>query len=129
MKLFVFTLLLVFGITGCDRDIVSSSELSKEDNDKNVEYLANMYFNLKLEGNPSTGYGWKILSIDSSKIEYYGHSDYVYIEPIRPGSSGKCTYEFRTKGRGNSILKLGYLREWEKGVPPIDSFRVNITVR
>ncbi|MBA4320991.1 MAG: hypothetical protein C0412_21580 [Flavobacterium sp.] len=129
MKLLFFSLLLVFVLSGCDREIVSDSELSKKDNGQNIEYLANMRFNLNLEGNPSTGYNWKILSIDSSKIEYLGHSDYVYIEQIKPGSTGRCTYEFKTKGKGTTILKLGYLREWEKGIPPIDSFKVNINIK
>jgi len=129
MKLFILTLFLLFALIGCDREIVSDSELSNKDNGQNIEYLANMRFNLNLEGNPSTGYNWKILAMDSSKIEYLGHSDYVYIEPIKPGSSGRCTYEFKTKGKGNSILKLGYLREWEKGIPPIDSFKVNINIK
>jgi len=44
------------------------------------------------------------------------------------GAGGYETWIFRTVGRGETEIVLGYLRLWEKGVPPVVSRTIRLTV-
>jgi predicted secreted protein len=106
---------------------VNEPEISPKDNNSTILYSQNSQFSLSLVGNITTGYTWKISSIDSAKIVPLGTYEYKSSSQAI-GSSGNFIFKFRTKEKGSTLLKLYYLKEWEKGIVPIDSFNVNINI-
>lgn len=129
MKLITLSLILLFVFTACSSNTVTGPEISKQDNGKSVSFNSGTDFNLVLEGNPTTGFTWKIISIDTVKIQPSGEYNYESYNKNADGSPGRFTFKFKAKEKGASTLKLGYLRVWEKGIPPIDSFKVKIIIK
>jgi predicted secreted protein len=87
----------------------------------------NSCFSVNLKSNPSTGFGWEILDIDSSRIRL--NEKTFHGQDSLPGSAGVEHLEFKSVKKGKSLLKLGYLRTWEGRNSMTDSFSVFIKVR
>jgi predicted secreted protein len=45
------------------------------------------------------------------------------------GSGGTVVLRFEAAGRGETELRLSYLRTWEQGVPPLKTFAVTVGVQ
>jgi predicted secreted protein len=78
---------------------------------------------VKLE---TTGYSWHVLEIDDSilkagKTEFRPQSNLL-------GAPGKEIMYFTALENGETKLVLGYLRPWEKGIKPLDTFSVTVRV-
>lgn len=101
--------------------------LSKSDQGKTVVVSFNSDFSVNLESNPSTGFAWEILDIDSSIIRFNGKT--FQAQDSLPGSGGVEHFVFKPVKKGKSLLKLGYLRSWEGRNSITDSFSVFIKVR
>lgn len=100
--------------------------ISKEQNGKTIDVNLNMNFEIALKANPSTGFSWEIIEMDSSIIQFK-EKTFTSIDTI-PGSSGIEHIVFKTVQKGQSSLKLGYLRNWEGKGSMADSFSVIIKV-
>ena len=120
-------LLLSFFLIKCETAELSNSQITKAENGKQVSIKAGTDFSLVLDGNPTTGYIWQIKSIDTSSVSQNGNYEYKSSSGLM-GAPGKFTFKFKALNKSRSLLKLYYLRGWEKGIPPIDSFKVNIIV-
>ncbi|MBU1026221.1 MAG: protease inhibitor I42 family protein [Candidatus Margulisbacteria bacterium] len=109
-------------LTGC------TNKISEKDNGKTVDLKGGSKFFVRLEGNPTTGYNWKIKSYDKNIIEQVGEVDYVE-ESDKIGAGGHYTFNFKALSPGQTKLELIYLREWEKDTPPIEAFEVTLKVK
>ncbi|MBN1153509.1 protease inhibitor I42 family protein [candidate division KSB1 bacterium] len=83
---------------------------------------------ISLESNPTTGYKWEIVAIDTQVIVEKQRSDYVS-QSKRLGASGTQRFYLIASDAGNSELALEYRRSWEREVQPIKRYSVKIHVR
>ncbi len=120
-KLIVLFLALIFSISfySC------SGPYTAEDNGRTVELGIDDPFEIELEGNPTTGYIWNVLSYDSTIIKQIGKVDY---QPTTDalGAGGKYTFKFQTIAAGSTTLQLIYYRSFEKNVPPAKTFTMEV---
>jgi len=82
---------------------------------------------LKIEGNPTTGYAWAISEVDEAILSVSGDAEYKSGSPLI-GAGGTYTFTFKAAAPGTTPLKFIYYRSFEEGVPPIDTFEVNVSV-
>lgn len=82
-----------------------------------------------LASNQTTGYQWQLMKpLAESIVKLVSH---VYRSPQTGlvGAGGQEIWVFRTMGLGETEIALGYIRSWEKGVPPVNirTIRLRIT--
>lgn len=87
---------------------------------------------VKLESNPTTGYGWHIVAVDDTILQSQG--DVEYIQQDRQGTpmvgvGGWETLRFKALKSGTTTLTLGYSRSFEPDVPPIEEFTLTVEVK
>ena len=104
-----------------------TSSFTKLDHGKTITVPLKKDFVIKLEANPSTGFNWNVLDIDTNIIQLKGTSYTPYHE--MPGSNGMEQITFTSVKKGKSPLKLGYLRVWEGRGSMVDSFSITVKVR
>jgi inhibitor of cysteine peptidase len=75
----------------------------------------NETFEVSLKANPSTGYSWKWIKDNSSKIVDSVSSLYVQnkAEPSMTGVGGNEIWKFKAKKTGIDTLTFEYCRSWE----------------
>ena len=81
---------------------------------------------ITLKSNPTTGYSWNVVDIDFSilkpgKTEFRPQSNLL-------GAPGQEVLYFTALENGETKLVLGYLRPWEKGEKPLDTFSVIVKI-
>jgi inhibitor of cysteine peptidase len=84
---------------------------------------------ITLDGNPSTGYTWESLGLDTTIFEQVGEATFVSSNPGLVGAGGNLTLTFKAVKAGTASLTLVYHRPWETGVDPLDTFAVTVTVK
>jgi predicted secreted protein len=124
MKSKILILLVGVLILRCTGVEPGNMEIQKQENGKEFSLYKNSFFNVILDGNITTGYSWEIITIDTTKIKSLGY-DYKPLSN-KTGTPGQYTFKFKTLSLGTSIIKFYYLRTWEKGIAPADSFFVKI---
>ena len=75
---------------------------------------------IDLEGNPTTGYQWKVISADADKLEV---KDEYIPDENKEGLVGKGgTYRFTAHGigEGDCSIDIAYMRGWESSNEAID---------
>jgi predicted secreted protein len=106
--------------------------LTEKDGGRRIETTVGSVLTLKLPATPGSGYSWVIDQLDAQRTKELGPSAF---EPIsrKPGTSmgGPALQVFRFEARevGRSKLVLHYRRPWEKTVPPLKTFTVELDVR
>ncbi|MFA5182059.1 MAG: protease inhibitor I42 family protein [Syntrophales bacterium] len=81
-----------------------------------------------LPSNPTTGYRWQLMKpLAESTVKLVSN---VYRSPQTGlvGAGGEEIWVFRTMGPGEAEIALGYLRSWEKGIPPVNSRTIRLKV-
>ncbi|MFQ5343383.1 MAG: protease inhibitor I42 family protein [Anaerolineae bacterium] len=94
-------------------------------------------FNLKagqklivtLKSNPTTGYDWQVDEVDESVVKLVTQEFKPASDPDRLGAPGQTEFQFQAAGAGTTSLRLIYVRSWEEGVEPQDTFQVRITIQ
>jgi inhibitor of cysteine peptidase len=81
-----------------------------------------------LPSNPTTGYQWELIKPLAEDIVRLVRRTYHPVQTGLVGAGGQEILIFRTVGIGETEIALGYLRPWEKGVPPIRSRTIRLTV-
>lgn len=110
-------------------DIVGGA-LTESDNGKEVSVKKGQMITVRLEANPTTGYGWEVSEIDPQVLTQNGEKTYEQASQSKNlvGGGGWETFTFTAQQTGETTLKLIYRRSWEKGVEPIKTFEVKIRV-
>ena len=133
MKKLVVTLtilVLPLILTACiKKPITTSTNLIEEDDGKTVEIKTGNTFTVTLGGNITTGYAWEISDIDETYVIQQGEVESIYSNPGLVGAPETNIFTFRTLKEGNTKLKLKYWRSFEKHVPPIRTFNINIEIK
>lgn len=106
-------------------------ELTTADNGKTVVAAVGKQVVISLEGNPTTGYGWRTAEVSGKAVEQVGKPKYT-TRPHPPGMvgvGGVFVFAFKAVRPGKATVKLAYARPWEKNQPPARTFSVTIEVR
>lgn len=119
-------LLFVFAFQ-CFTICKDDSTITEKCDGKTITVPLSGDFHIALHANPSTGFDWEILEIDTTKI-VFREKRFIGNNKI-PGSSGLEHLVFKPVEKGTSFIKLGYLRSWEGRGSMEDSFSVFIKVR
>jgi inhibitor of cysteine peptidase len=101
---------------------------TEEDNGGYVKIKQGRFFDIILEGNPTTGYSWEKVEPEDDQIVELLDTEYTP-ESDRVGSAGIKVFHFKTIGKGKAFIRLIYRRSWEKEVQPIREFELKITVK
>jgi len=85
-----------------------------------------------LESNPSTGYQWEVVAVDTAVLQQMGEAE--FLPPVSTGkqivgAGGMERFRFKALKVAESSLKLIYHRPWEKGEEPAGTFLIQIIVR
>ena len=122
------------GMTSCagtpaplSKDIV----LTEKDGGRTFEISAGGLVEIRLEGNPTTGFMWSpVARTDASPVLSAlkpVEGSYLPSEPKLTGSGGQFVFKYLAAAPGKAFLEFSYARSWEN-LPPARSFRVTIVV-
>lgn len=125
--LLIASLLTVFvlGLSACGS---SKVKVGEDANGQTIELSAGQKLEIKLAGNPTTGFNWEVSEIDDSIIKQSGEAEYKSDSDLI-GSGGMFTYSFEAIQPGTTTLKLIYHRSWEKDIPPEQEFAITVNVK
>ncbi len=128
-------LLLLLASAGCKAQAASPAaetgiRLGGSDSGHALTMKIGDQFLVELEANPSTGYTWDIAEADPAILKQIGETEYRSASSTpMPGQAGTQVLRFEALGAGVTTLKLIYHRPWETGVPPLNTFTLQITVQ
>lgn len=129
---FLALALLVTLLVGCGGKAASSNDfqLDEGDNGGQVMVKQGQLINLRLEANPTTGFGWEVSQVDAQILAQQGEKAYEEASQSKPvsGGGGWEVFHFNAQQKGETTLALIYHRAWEKDVPPVKVYQVKITV-
>jgi inhibitor of cysteine peptidase len=115
-----------------DRESPDSSRsevyLDREEDGSRVELSAGQVLAISLESNPTTGYRWEVAEADDGILRQVGEAEFQPQSDLI-GAPGVEILRFEAAATGQTTLDLVYHRPWEKGVEPLETFSVEVTVR
>lgn len=100
-------------------------KLTAADAGKSVKLVVGQVLELKLQGNPTTGFLWEPKKTPG--IRFLGSAFKPNSNLI--GAPGIVTLRFKTETAGRRLLTVVYRRPFEKTVPPARTFTVNLIVK
>ncbi len=120
-----FLILALF--SGCG---TKGTSLTDADNGKQITVKSGDLVTLTLVSNPTTGYSWQVMEIDSAILVQDGEPEYKQSSGSEGlvGAGGTETFRFKAVGSGKTTLNLGYMRPWES-VQPTETFKVQVVVQ
>ncbi len=100
--------------------------VTKADADKTVTVSPGQTLKVVLDGNPSTGFTWTVASAPEF-LKSEGEPEFASEAASGVvGAGGKQTLTFSVTATGKGPLSLTYLRPWETGTPPAETFKVEV---
>ena len=105
---------------------VVSVVLTKEDSGSVVHIDEEYFFEIELEGNPSTGFWWHFESLDEQYLKLV-REEAEKISKERLGAPVLGRWVFKAKRCGETTVKMAYYRKWEGADKAVD--RVSFVVK
>ncbi len=111
-------------------NLVSNQEsVGKENASDRLDVTTGQEFSITLASNSTTGYHWELAApLDETFIKLLG-SEYNAPETRLVGVGGQETWTFRAVGQGQTVIKLKYVRPWEKDVAPVKTASYMVIVQ
>ena len=95
----------------------SPIQLTEADNGRTNSVKAGGEIKVILEGNPTTGYAWDVVSFSTNRLQQIGAVEYLPSEQSggkhRVGVGGKFMFRFKAVEKGEGNIKMIYRRSWE----------------
>jgi inhibitor of cysteine peptidase len=111
-----------------DQDVATSQvTLTAAHAEKTASVAPDKILTVKLLSKPATGYVWEVEQVDTSVLKPLDEAHEFADE--RSGSAATHVHRFSPAGRGLTRLKLVYHRPWEKDVPPVQTYSVDVDVQ
>jgi inhibitor of cysteine peptidase len=85
-------------------------------------------FVVRLDANPTTGFGWRLATPPDPSVATPAGSEYVPAPGDLVGSGGEETWRFDAVAPGHTRIVLEYVRPWEHDQPPARTHAVDVTV-
>lgn len=114
-------------LTSCQKiNTADTLNITEKDNGKSISILSGQIIKITLGSQLGTGYSW----------HHYNHD--AKLELIRQlsteggdlaGTKENSIFYFKAVSPGKAVIKLHYLRPFDKDKPPEKIFHVNITVK
>ena len=83
---------------------------------------------VRLPGNPSTGYEWKVVLPASSCVRLMEEPEYIR-DSTAFGSGGEYLFIFGPIATGETTVRLTYSRPWERNTSPAAIFEIKVVAR
>lgn len=129
MKRTLFVLMVfMLMAAACQPGQTDPIALTAEDAGKTIELKKGDSIQVSLEGNPTTGYNWYMVTQEPSILEQSGEPAYK-ADTDKLGSPGMITLNFKAVASGKGALQLVYKRAWETGVAPLNTYKVDLVVK
>lgn len=116
---------------GCARSetpLLKDFSVTEKDSGRGWEFYKGSLFEVRLAGNPTTGYSWGLMpETDNDLVLKADPERYEPEAPGRTGAGGTQVFRFQGAVPGVARLVFGYRRPWEAG-PPIKSAVFQIKV-
>lgn len=125
--LLVLVSLLLLLMAGCGPK-GKGLQLKEENSGQKVTLEVGQTLTLTLKSNPTTGYQWQVRDLDEAVLKLSNY-EYRADTPITIGSGGVDVWSFEAQASGQTTLRLEYVRPWEEGKEPIQTFSVEVVVR
>jgi inhibitor of cysteine peptidase len=121
--------LLALVLAGCDAKS-EDLQLTDADNGSAATVKAGQTIHLRLEANPTTGFGWEVSQVDAQLLALQGEKTYEEAKQNKQlvGGGGWESFSFTAQQTGETTLKLIYHRSWEEGVEPAETFEIKIRI-
>jgi inhibitor of cysteine peptidase len=131
-QILLFMLILpVLFLSGCSVSEGGEVMVDETRDGSAVEVSVGENLVISLESNPSTGYTWQVLAVDTAILEKTGENEFVQAEgdAMLLGAGGREQMTFRAVAKGTTTLELGYKRPWEVEADPEQFFSIEVTVK
>jgi inhibitor of cysteine peptidase len=82
---------------------------------------------LRLKSNPSTGFMWYVEKESTPLLKLHHQSQ---TEPTKPGVGRPIfqVFTFEAQHAGDGVLRLHYVRSWEKPAPDDEKFDIRVVI-
>lgn len=101
---------------------------TEKDAGSTVEIECGDTLSVFLAANPTTGYNWRVSSVDRAVLPEAGPPSYRRDSDLI-GSGGMITLSFEAAAPGKTLLSIVYERPFERDVPPVRTFGLTVIVR
>jgi inhibitor of cysteine peptidase len=101
--------------------------LNAEDAGSSLDLNVGDVMEITLAGNPSTGYGWELAPVENPVVQQIGEQEFEADSGLI-GAVGTITVRFGAVEKGKQDFQLIYHRPWEVGVPPLETYSLQIEV-
>jgi inhibitor of cysteine peptidase len=116
---------------GCSSNRSSKTGIkivTDSDKSSRVDLDQGQVLEVRLTSQPGTGYKWYLDPKSTEKLKLIEESQ------TKPKSAGYDRpvlqiFRFRAEQVGTGVLRLNYIRPWEKSVPPEKSYEVSVLVK
>jgi inhibitor of cysteine peptidase len=119
---------LALTLGACGAGAQTPQLLSEADAGKTVALKVGDRLEVVLSGNPTTGYSWEIGTVNERILKAVGQPAYRSSSPAA-GSGGAFTFSLQAMAAGSTPVQFIYRRPFEKGVAPLKTFEITVTVR
>jgi len=103
--------------------------ITDSDNGGRVQIAPGGIVKLKLKVIPGTGYAWQVSEDNLNPLKQLGEPIFEEIGKGKVGAIEYQVFRFRALARGSKIIRLQYVREWEKDVAPLNTYSVMVQIR
>ena len=121
-------LIAVLFVSACRRSSGASVTLRGTDTGRTIELKRGDKLIVELEGNPTTGFQWEAMALDTAILKQEGDPEWKTDQPGLLGSEVTCTLKFGVLRAGRTELRLVYHQPWDKETPPAQTFEVTVVV-
>jgi inhibitor of cysteine peptidase len=145
MRSAIALMVLLFGMSACGGDAAGPHAtsagaetttapsqtyvLTMNDTGIDLEVTVGDTIEITLEGNPSTGYGWEVDTVDAAVLAPAGEPEFLSgADADLVGAPGMFTFTFDALAEGSTGLALVERRPWETEAAPLNEFAATITV-
>ena len=105
------------------------TEVTEKDNGRELVVPRESVLEVKLETSLGTGYGWEVAKIDTDLLEPLGDSIVPASAEVLLGGKEIHIFRYKAQAVGDTILRMQYLRRWEKEVSPLKIYQIKLQIR
>jgi predicted secreted protein len=120
-------LLIAFFLIACGKQNGLAVQLTQADSGSTVKLHPGDILEIVLSSNPTTGYTWHVRPGSEAVLKQRGEPEFKPDSNVL-GSGGRMTFRFDAVAVGEVPLTLLYQRTFEPGVPPLQTFAINVSV-
>ena len=114
-------------LAGCQSAASKVLSLTEADHGRAVRAEKGEAIQIVLEGNPTTGFTWMVDDLDTKVVVSTGAPTFAPSSNAL-GAGGKYTFNFVALARGQTNMRVIYIRPSERGLAPEKTFAIMITV-